>query len=346
MEEPQLVRLLHGGARSLNLSGRDLKYVPMPICRLKTLLALEMKNNYLNTLPDFLSNLVDLEIMNLGNNNLMELPKVLQHMIKLIKLHLFGNRLTYLNPTVLSKLKSVVFLNLNNNQLMELPPEIGCLESLQVLSLDRNKLQQLPTELCTLTRLTEIRATHNELQSLPLEIGYLSELSRLFLSQNNIKELPEGLGKLRKLFVLDIAGNELRIFPTETHNIPLRELYCEANPLLEQIPVHSVQEEEILSLKELSARLVMEQVKDKSSVVRQMIRYFPGVRDMLSQASRCAVCSEAFLNTWLECVKFVKAKKELKIGKCRNAVIPVRALLCSYKCFNSEGHGFYGVAFP
>ena len=38
-----------------------------------------------------------------------------------------------------------------------------------------------------------------------------------------------------------------------------------------------------------------------------MIIYFPGVREMLSQASRCAVCSEAFLNTWLECVKFVKA---------------------------------------
>ena len=45
--------------------------------------------------------------------------------------------------------------------------------------------------------------------------------------------------------------------------MPLRELYCEANPLLEEIPVHSVQEEEVLSLKELSARLVMKEVKDK-----------------------------------------------------------------------------------
>jgi len=45
----------------------------------------------------------------------------------------------------------------------------------------------------------------------------------------------------------------------------------------------------------------------RSSPVRKTIIYFPGVREMLSQASRCAVCSEAFLNTWLECVKFVKA---------------------------------------
>ena len=29
-----------------------------------------------------------------------------------------------------------------------------------------------------------------------------------------------------------------------------------------------------------------------------------------------------------------------------NGLIPVRALLCSYKCFNSAGHDYYGVAFP
>ena len=38
--------------------------------------------------------------------------------------------------------------------------------------------------------------------------------------------------------------------------------------------------------------------------------------------------------------------QDLKIEKCNNSVIPVRALLCSYRCFNSEGHQFYGVAFP
>ena len=30
---------------------------------------------------------------------------------------------------------------------------------------------------------------------------------------------------------------------------------------------------------------------------------------MLQQSSRCAVCGESFLNTWLECVKFLDAKK-------------------------------------
>lgn len=33
------------------------------------------------------------------------------------------------------------------------------------------------------------------------------------------------------------------------HSLPLRELYCEGNNLLQHLPVHSEQEEEILSLK-------------------------------------------------------------------------------------------------
>ncbi|KAH3772035.1 hypothetical protein DPMN_173366 [Dreissena polymorpha] len=35
----------------------------------------------------------------------------------------------------------------------------------------------------------------------------------------------------------------------QLHNMPLKELFCEENPLLQHIPVHSVQEEEVLSLK-------------------------------------------------------------------------------------------------
>lgn len=29
-----------------------------------------------------------------------------------------------------------------------------------------------------------------------------------------------------------------------------------------------------------------------------------------------------------------------------NILIPIRVLLCSYACFNEQGMGYYGVAFP
>ena len=63
--------------------------------------------------------------------------------------------------------------------------------------------------------------------------------------------------------MLDIAANDLRIFPTETEQLPLHELHCEENPLLSHLPVHSIQEEEVLSLKEMAARFVMSQLKDR-----------------------------------------------------------------------------------
>lgn len=71
------------------------------------------------------------------------------------------------------------------------------------------------------------------------------------------------MGKCYNLKVLDVAANELRIFPTETEELPLVELHCEENPLLSHLPVHSVQEEEVLSLKEVVARYVMTQLRDR-----------------------------------------------------------------------------------
>lgn len=37
--------------------------------------------------------------------------------------------------------------------------------------------------------------------------------------------------------------------------------------------------------------------------------------------------------------------QDLKLNNL-SGLIPVRALLCSYRCFNSAGHDYYGVAFP
>ena len=57
------------------------------------------------------------------------------------------------------------------------------------------------------------------------------------------------------------------------------------------------------------ARYVMLELKDCASYLRRSIRHYPSVRDMLAQSSKCAMCSELFLNTWLECVRFVDARK-------------------------------------
>ncbi|KAK3770937.1 hypothetical protein RRG08_032871 [Elysia crispata] len=345
MADTLLIRALKGQPKQITLCNKNLEKIPRAIGKLDCVCQLQLKNNKIRKLPKELCHLYQLQVLNLGNNSLEEFSPVLQHLHSLEKLHLFGNNISHIDGNTLNGFRCLTFLNLNGNQLKTLPQEICNLVSIQHLSVDNNQITELPIEFCALTTLEEFHAAGNKLTSLPLEIGYLISLEKLYLQRNKIRELPEGLGKCYRLRYIDVAANELRIFPTELASMPLKELHCEENPLLQNMPVHSVQEEEVLSLKELVARFVMKELKDRWSHMRRAIRFYPDLRTMLAQSSKCAVCGDSFLNTWLECVKFIDARSDLKLTSM-SGTIPVRALLCSYKCFNAAGHNYYGVAFP
>ena len=40
-----------------------------------------------------------------------------------------------------------------------------------------------------------------------------------------------------------------------------------------------------------------------------IVQSIPEVRDTLAQAGKCLVCEGPFINSWLECVQFVQARK-------------------------------------
>ncbi|BFZ13292.1 hypothetical protein BsWGS_16331 [Bradybaena similaris] len=345
MADTLIFHALRKQPKTLTLCNKNLERIPKAIGKLDNVCQLQLKNNKLKSLPDEIGLLARLQVLNLGNNALEEFPAILQHLRSLEKLHLFGNKITHIDSNALNGFQHLIFLNLNGNKLQKLPLQICNLTSLQHLSLDNNQITELPIEFCTLSVLRELHIAGNKLTSLPLEIGYLTGLEKLYLQQNKIRELPEGLSKCYRLRYLDVAANQISIFPTELANLPLRELYCEENPLLHNMPVHSLQEEEVLSLKELCARFVSRELKNRSSHMRKVLKLYPDVGAMLAQCSKCAVCGNAFLNTWLECVQFVDVRKDLKMTSM-SGLIPVRALLCSYKCFNAPGHSYYGVAFP
>ncbi|XP_071957895.1 uncharacterized protein [Antedon mediterranea] len=345
MADTLLLRAVKGKPKCLNLSSKHLTQIPRLIGKLECLNILHLKNNKIQDLPVEFSALTKLIVLNIGNNELEEIPASLGQLNNLETLHLFGNKIKKLPNKILGGLRSLTFLNLNNNDLRTVTPSINKLVNLKYLSLDGNSLTSLPSELCAISPLTELHAANNQLTALPLEISFLVNLTKLHVQKNKIRELPEGIGKLYNLKVIDIAANELRIFPTELNKLPLKELYCEENPLIDHVPIKSVQEEEVLTLKEICARFIMSELKTRWSYLRIAIRHYPSVKEMLGQASKCAFCNRSFLNTWLECVTFVDAKKDLKTMNSPGR-IPIRALLCSYKCFNTPGHRFYGVAFP
>ncbi|XP_029022318.1 leucine-rich repeat-containing protein 69 [Betta splendens] len=335
-------RALCGKSTSLNLSSRKMKEVPECVYTLTKLSALLLNNNTITALPVQLLALQHLTELNLGNNALTEVPAVLGHVQSLKKLYLFSNHITAVPPDVIGGLQNLIVLNLNHNHIQRLPPEIKSLRKLQHLSVLDNQLEDVPEDLGHLTELREINLTSNRLTRLPKQLYQCKGLTKIHAARNRLSSLPEGIGKLKQLAVLDVAGNKLSMFPTEFHLLPLRELYCEGNSFVRREPTSSVQKAEVLTLKELAARLVLREDRGGVSLVHRMLPRYPGLRSMLLEASRCALCPGPFLTTWLECVHFVSLRK---VGKLRSPLtVPVRARLCSYACFNVKGHSYYAVA--
>ncbi|XP_056378319.1 leucine-rich repeat-containing protein 69 isoform X2 [Hyla sarda] len=338
MTDLLMLRAIRGRARTLNLNGKRLQRVPGAVGDLPQLTALHLKNNALCQLPG------ELTILNLGNNQFTKVPEELKYLHSLQILHMFGNGITEIPPCVFDGLQNLLCLNLNNNLIENLPVEIQKLQCLEKLSINKNCLQEIPRELCILQNLSELHLGNNRLETLPEQIAYLSNLKELRIYRNHLIGLPEGLCRLKKLKILDVAGNQIQAFPSRMHEVPIQELYCEENPLLRKEPVSAIQDEEMLSLKEITARLILSHLQNRSSLLlREQIKYYPDARRLLSRRNVCALCGKWFLDMWLECVKFVDVKKKMKTSS-NLQLLPVRLFLCSYQCFNQRHSDVFGVA--
>nr|XP_040044913.1 leucine-rich repeat-containing protein 69 [Gasterosteus aculeatus aculeatus] len=337
-----VMRALYGKSTSLNLSSRKIKVVPTCISRLTNLKILLLNNNSISSLPAELLALQHLSELNLGNNDFNDIPAPLGLLESLTKLYLYSNRITAVPPDVIRGLQNLVVLNLNHNQIQRLPPEIKSLSRLRHLSVLDNKLEEVPVELGHLTSLTEINLTSNNLSWLPQQLYQCKELTKLHVARNKLTCLPEGIGALAKLQVLDVAGNKLSVFPVEFHLLALGELYYEGNRFVRCEPMASVRDAQVLTLKELAARFVLREDRYRSSRVHMMLPHYPTLTALLADGNCCALCLDPFLATWVECVRFISLKKDMKMRSSKT--IPVRALLCSYKCLNTDGHSYYAVA--
>uniref|UniRef100_A0A3B4XQE3 Uncharacterized protein n=1 Tax=Seriola lalandi dorsalis TaxID=1841481 RepID=A0A3B4XQE3_SERLL len=257
-------------------------------------------------------------------------------------------------PTCVSTITNLSVLLLNNNAITTLPADLSNLQHLSVLD---NKLEEVPAELGHLTKLSEINLTSNKLSLLPQQLCQCKDLTRLHVARNQLTSLPEVGNFSGNMFVLFLVFCVFVIFlylysPMEQfHLLPLKELHCEGNRFLHCEPLPSVQDVEVLTLK-VTVMEVQQKHRDLlylSSTISQYVfvfiqnlPHYPCLTALLANSSCCALCLGPFLTTWLECVHFISLKKDMKMRS--SLTIPVRALLCSYKCFNTDGHSYYGVA--
>ncbi|XP_016003299.1 leucine-rich repeat-containing protein 69 [Rousettus aegyptiacus] len=345
MAERLLVRALRGGksTKIVTLNGKKITKMPSTLEKLPGLKTLDLRNNLIPKVCPEISTLTQLTALNLGNNLLEEVPEEMKYLTSLKKLHLFGNRIHRFASGACDGLKNLILLNLNNNLLTWIPEEVSRLKSLTCLSINHNQLASIPRQLCFLENLSELQLNYNQLICIPEEIKFLKMLQKLLLVRNNIDVLPEGFCDLRNLRILDIAGNIIQIFPPGFQDLKLREFYCEGNPLFLKQPVSAVKQEEVWNLQEITSRFIMNQLAEKNPFLMQAIAWYPQVRNIISRGRKCTMCGKSFLTTWLECVEFVPPSKNWKISR-NLQLVPLRILICSYKCFSQRGPNLFGIA--
>ncbi|KAK0407737.1 hypothetical protein QR680_003558 [Steinernema hermaphroditum] len=160
---------------------------------------LTLSHNKLSSIPQNISDLVNLEVLTLWNNHIQELP------------------------TSISSLPRLRCLNVGMNRLSMLPRGFGSCPSLEVLDLTYNNLSErsLPGNFFFIRTLRALYLSDNDFEYFPVDVDRLLNLQILALRDNDLLELPAELGNLAKLRELHIQGNRLRMLPPSLGKLDL-----------------------------------------------------------------------------------------------------------------------------
>jgi GMP synthase (glutamine-hydrolysing) A subunit len=227
----------------LDLSEKNLMFLPANIGKLINLKRLTLNRNHLTHLPAEIGNLTKLNYLAIYGGQLETLPPEIGKLINLTYLAVYGNKLKSLPPEIgnlkwletlaldnnrleeicpeIGLLTNVMALHLGFNEITKLPPEIGNMKSLRFAKLLYNEIKELPPEICSLENLVLLDLGNNKLQKLPPEIGNLSTLRVLNSPYNRLGNLPKEIGSLKNLAFIRLENNELNALPHELANLPL-----------------------------------------------------------------------------------------------------------------------------
>ncbi len=220
------------------LTGKDKVYkspeealkVPEEVYRL------DLSNNNLRVVPDYIEKFINLEELYLNGNNIIRIPEFVSQLPMLRKLHLHNNELNAIAESI-GQLSALQELYLHNNNLKTVPKSIGKLSRLTNLHLYGNELETLPESIGQLSNLEELNLWQNEFVELPDAIGQLFKLEKLHLGKNKLERLPETIGQLANLEVLNLSYNQLKTLPESIGQLSRLELLSCFNNQLESLPV-------------------------------------------------------------------------------------------------------------
>lgn len=135
---------------------------------------LDMSFGTMETLPEEIAQLTNLQVAFFSNNSFKEVPEVLARCQNLQMVGFKSCKISKVSETCLPP--SLRDLILTDNQIRELPKSIGGLPNLQKLMLTGNKLESLPKELLNCQKIEKLRLSANKFTRLP---EWLLELPKL-----------------------------------------------------------------------------------------------------------------------------------------------------------------------
>ncbi|XP_077374150.1 leucine-rich repeat-containing protein 10 [Festucalex cinctus] len=192
--------------RTLDLSSRQLRQLPVAACAFDELVKLYLSDNNLSSLPDELHNLRKLQLLALDFNCFEELP------------------------AAVCRLPQLSILYLGNNKLFHLPKELQELKELNTLWLEMNCFLVFPNVVCELPNLKTLHLGYNQIRCLPYELNRLEELRSIWLAGNELTEFPPVLLEMHFLAVIDVDRNKIHRFPALSHLQGLKLVIYDHNP--------------------------------------------------------------------------------------------------------------------
>ncbi|KAK8635730.1 hypothetical protein V6N13_004453 [Hibiscus sabdariffa] len=177
--------------RVLSLSGYEVSVLPDSICDSKQLRYFDLSNTRIESLPERVGKLCNLETLKLFNCTFL--------------CHL---------PANLSNLTKLELLDISGTHIKELLDSIGELKQLSYFDLSRTLIQCLPRGVCSLGNLWTLKLAHcPNLTHLPEDMSGLTKLKHLDIKETPLKELPYSIGQLENLSYLDVSGTDIQCLP-------------------------------------------------------------------------------------------------------------------------------------
>ncbi|WP_099608144.1 leucine-rich repeat-containing protein kinase family protein [Vibrio coralliilyticus] len=173
----------------------------------------------LTELPREILTLSDsLEILDVSNNLLCELPEWLTELTQLKIVFASNNRFTRL-PLVLGQCKRLEMVGFKSNQIVRVAEE-SLPEQLRWLILTDNQIEQLPESLGHRPRLQKLALAGNKITALPKSFKNLLNLELVRLSANQLDVFPQVLLELPKLAWMAFAGNPFCEHLSHNESVP------------------------------------------------------------------------------------------------------------------------------